>query len=81
MYRQLASRSEVYFVRAMQDQVMTGESYDEVKAIGGLGYIELEGDHNFDGNARNPWLKKMVGCLGLEPRTFGLKGRYSNQLS
>jgi len=24
---------------------------------------------------------EMVGCLGLEPRTFGLKGRYSNQLS
>lgn len=53
IYTELAVKTDLYFVRAMQDQVITENNYDEIKAIVDLSYIELNGDHNFSNDDRS----------------------------
>lgn len=63
MYAGLSKKSKVYFVRAMKDEIVTGEDYEPIRTIKSIEYIELEGNHNFDGDARKPLIRKMVSLL------------------
>ena len=63
MYTKLSRKSMISFIRAMQDEVITSEDYEPIKAINNTTCFELEGSHNFDGSARKPWLNKVVDLI------------------
>lgn len=63
LYLNLAKKTAAYFVRAKQDQVVSEDDYSEIKISKAINYIELDGDHDFTGSFRKPWLKKMVKIL------------------
>jgi len=58
-YSDLAKGNSIYIIRALADQVITGESYEKVKSIKGLTYIEIDGNHDFEGKAREVLIKKI----------------------
>jgi pimeloyl-ACP methyl ester carboxylesterase len=62
LFLELVKKSTVYFVRAKQDQVVTGEDYSRIKNSDII-FIELDGNHDFEGTDRKPWLTKMVELL------------------
>lgn len=62
LYLELSKKTEVWFIRAMQDQVVTGEDYSLIKG-NQIKYIEMEGNHDFEEKNRTPWLKEMVEIL------------------
>ncbi len=62
MFLALAKKSVVYFVKAKQDQVVTGEDYSQIRNSS-IVFIELNGNHDFEGKNRQPWLTKMVELL------------------
>lgn len=63
IYKEISQITKVYIIRAKQDEVIAGDSYNKIKNIKEIKYIELEGNHNFEGSARKPWLDKIVECL------------------
>ena len=62
MFLALAKKSKVYFVRAKQDQVVTGEDYSQI-INSKITFIELDGNHDFEGGDRKQWLTKMTELL------------------
>jgi pimeloyl-ACP methyl ester carboxylesterase len=62
LFLNLAKNSKIYFVRARQDQVVTGEDYSMIKKSN-ITFVELDGNHDFEGKDRKPWLSKMVELL------------------
>lgn len=58
-YSDLAKGNSIYIIRALADQVITGESYEKVKSIKGLTYIEIDGNHDFEGKAREVLIKQI----------------------
>ncbi len=62
LFLNLAKKSKVYFVRAKQDQVVTGEDYNMLEKSN-ITFIELDGNHDFEEKDRKPWLNKMVELL------------------
>ncbi len=72
LYRELIKKSEVYFIRAMDDEVVGNDPYEELRGLEpalsadrseGLHYQELPGDHNFTGDYRNSWMKSVLSLL------------------
>lgn len=63
LYKRLAEKSKVSFVRARQDQMVVGEDYSLFKKGGRVGYLELDGNHDFEGKARKPFLEKIISIL------------------
>lgn len=66
MFEELSQKSQVYFVRALQDHVITDEpeeSYEKIASIPDISYLELPGDHNFSREAREGLLKKIKETL------------------
>lgn len=63
LFKALAEKSNVYFIRAKQDEIITGESYKVIKNIKRMEYMELKGNHNFEGKAREPLLQKIVAII------------------
>jgi pimeloyl-ACP methyl ester carboxylesterase len=63
MYQKLSEQSKVYFIRALQDQVVVGEDYSPLKENKKIEYIELNGNHDFEGKDRKPWLDKVNSIL------------------
>lgn len=62
LFLNLAKNSKIYFVRARQDQVVTGEDYSMIEKSN-ITLVELDGNHDFEGKDRKPWLSKMVELL------------------
>lgn len=60
LYAELGTKTDLYFVRAMQDHVITDTNYDPMQSNRNITYIELPGDHNFANEARKGWLDTMV---------------------
>lgn len=63
LFKKLATKTNLYFVRAMQDHVLTDVEYDEIESTKNITYMELPGDHNFAGDARENWLSTMVSIV------------------
>lgn len=63
LFEDLSKKTEIYFVRAQQDHVLTDESHQPIQAIKSINYLELPGDHNFAGDARQGWIDKMVEII------------------
>ena len=57
MYKQLAENSEVSFVRALSDQVITEQDYKGIRGISEINYNEIDGNHDFEGDARDKLIK------------------------
>lgn len=62
LFLKLTKNSKVYFIRAKQDNVVTGEDYNKIKDSN-ITFIELDGNHDFEGKDRKLWLKQMVNLL------------------
>ncbi|MBP9759003.1 hypothetical protein KBD45_04875 [Candidatus Dojkabacteria bacterium] len=56
LYKKLIKNSEIIFIRATADQIIKDTNYDEIENINGLKYIEIDGDHDFGGDARGKLL-------------------------
>lgn len=52
LFTELAQKTQLYFVAALQDEILIGEDHSQVRNIQGINYQELPGDHNFTGAAR-----------------------------
>jgi len=65
-YLRLPKESKVYFIRARQDQVVIREDYSSIKSSQNIGYIELDGNHDFERGDRRGWLDEMVNILKQE---------------
>ncbi|OGK29521.1 hypothetical protein A3B02_02240 [Candidatus Roizmanbacteria bacterium RIFCSPLOWO2_01_FULL_42_14] len=63
LYARLAERTNVYIVQAMQDHVLPNQDYSALRDIEGITYIELDGNHDFAGDAREGWLNLMVQLI------------------
>jgi pimeloyl-ACP methyl ester carboxylesterase len=63
LYLKLSKKAKVYFIRARQDQMIVREDYLLLRKSGGIEYIELQGNHDFEGKDRKPWLERMVSIL------------------
>ncbi len=59
----MSLNSATYFIRALQDDVITDESYDEIKSLKEVKYLELPGDHNFKGEDREDLVKQINEIL------------------
>lgn len=57
LIREISKKSETYFIRALQDDVIRDESYKEISSIKNVNFLELPGDHNFKGKDRKQLLK------------------------
>ena len=57
MYKHLASKAEVFFVRALSDQVITEQDYENIRSIKEIDYNEIDGNHDFEGEAREKLIK------------------------
>jgi hypothetical protein len=66
LYLKLAKKSKVYFIRALQDQMVAGEDYSSLRENKGVEYIELQGNHDFEGKDRKPFLDRVVQILKQE---------------
>lgn len=66
LYQKLAPKTELYCVRALRDEVILDTNVDDLKEIKKLHYLELKGDHNFAGEARQNWLDKMVEIISKD---------------
>lgn len=60
LYKALCKRAKAYFIRAIQDEVIVDEDYGRIASIKGLEYIELPGNHNFEGRERAELLGKIA---------------------
>lgn len=63
MYKQLALDSEVSFVRALSDQVITEQDYEEIRIIKEIDYNEIDGNHDFEGDARSKLMKYILSLF------------------
>lgn len=63
LYQQLATKTNLFFIRAIHDHVIAGTDYQSIQNISGMTYQELPGDHNFSGEARQNWLATLAGIL------------------
>lgn len=63
MYLRLSKKSKIYFIRALQDQVVVGEDYSLLEGDENIEFIELGGNHDFEGEDRKPFLDKMIQIL------------------
>lgn len=63
LYTKLAAKTELHFIRALDDQMIVGENYAPIKNNGKINYLELKGSHDFEDEARLPWLDKMVEII------------------
>ena len=63
LYKKLAEKSRVSFLRVRQDQMVVGENYSLLREGGRVGYFELDGNHDFENEARKPFLEKIVFLL------------------
>lgn len=52
LYKKLTGISEVSFVRALADQVITETNYEAIRTIPNLHYYEIDGGHDFKDEAR-----------------------------
>jgi hypothetical protein len=63
-YKNLAETSEVTFVRASQDQVITDTDYSELENAENIAVIKIRGNHDFENEARKD-LRKIIKDLFL----------------
>lgn len=63
LYARLAGQTQLYFIRALDDQVVVNEDYLPIKNDPKVNYLELSGNHDFENETRQPWLKKMVEII------------------
>jgi hypothetical protein len=66
LYLKLAKKSKVYFIRALQDQMVTGEDYSLLRENKDIDYLELQGNHDFEGKDRKSFLAKVTRILKQE---------------
>lgn len=59
LYTKISESSQTTFIRAKQDQVIDEENYDSIKNISKIKFIEIDGNHDFEGEARIE-LKKII---------------------
>ncbi len=52
LYSHLAKNSEVIFIRALSDQVITETEFSKISKNSKIKLIEIDGNHNFEGKAR-----------------------------
>lgn len=57
MYKQLAENSKVFFVKALSDQVITEQDYIGIRRTSGINYNEIDGNHDFERDARDKPIK------------------------
>lgn len=67
LYRSLAEKSKVLFIRALQDDVITNEDYEKIKTISRIKYLEIGGNHNFNDDNRKLWLELNVRFINRQP--------------
>lgn len=65
LFAKMAKKSKVIFIRAKQDQVVTGEDYEVIKNNPDIEFIELKGNHDFSGYLRKPLLRNIVEIFGV----------------
>lgn len=65
LYQQLSLKTRLYFVRALEDQIIVGGDYFPIRNDPRITYLELEGNHDFDGLRREKWLAKVSEILNL----------------
>jgi hypothetical protein len=63
LYADLADQTEIYVVIANQDHVLHGQDYSAVSQNPNTTVIELDGNHDFAGDAREGWLDMMVQLI------------------
>ena len=63
LYKHLSHKTNLTFVRALDDHVITDGDYEILKSNKHIDYFELPGDHDFSGGDRKEWLNKMVEIL------------------
>ncbi len=63
LYLKLAEKAKVYFIRALQDQMVGDQDYSLLGKGGRIEYIGLQGNHDFEAKARKPFLAKVVQIL------------------
>ncbi len=63
MYEEYAKLSEIYFIRAMDEDIIKWGDYSRIKKCPNSHYIELPGDHNFSGKSRVGLLQKIIEIL------------------
>jgi hypothetical protein len=66
LYLKLSRKAKVYFIRALQDQMVVGEDYSALKGSKDIEYLEIEGNHDFEGEGRKPFLDRVIRVLKQE---------------
>jgi len=64
LYTQLANITDLWFIRALNDEIVTDGQYDALRRNANLHYLEIPGNHNFsdDGDRKN-WLVTIKSIL------------------
>ncbi len=63
LYKQLSTRTILYFIKAVSDQVITETDYNELQNCKKIIYKELPGNHDFEDNARLLMLNTVSSLL------------------
>jgi len=63
LYKALSSKTNMTYVRALEDHVVTDGDYVSLKDDIDIDYIEIHGDHDFTGKDRENWLHKMIELI------------------
>jgi isopentenyl-diphosphate delta-isomerase len=66
LYKELSTKSNVTFVRAISDQVITDVDYAPIKGIQSIDYCELKGNHDFEGEDRFALIELIAKTLSEE---------------
>jgi pimeloyl-ACP methyl ester carboxylesterase len=62
-YASLATKTRIYYIRALEDQVVTNQDYTLLEANPDIKYMEMHGDHDFSGKDRKAWHDKVVELI------------------
>lgn len=60
LFKALTKKTNLFFIRALNDQVIPDKNYKPLKELKDISYIELPGNHNFENKARENWLKTIA---------------------
>ena len=63
LYLALSKKTELYYVRALEDHGIGEQDFRSKKKSENISYLELHGDHDFSGDDRENWVKKMAEII------------------
>lgn len=63
LYKKLARKHKVVFVRALKDQVITNINYEPLKTDQNIQYFEISANHDFEGVARTKLIRILKTML------------------